>query len=50
MRFHDVDLPREVMHAVADLGFRYCTPIQAKSLPHALKGRDLTGRAQTGTA
>ncbi len=48
-RFHDVDLPDPVMHAIADLGFAYCTPIQAEALPATLAGRDLAGRAQTGT-
>ena len=48
-RFHDFDLPDSVMHAVADLGFAYCTPIQAMALPTALQGRDIVGRAQTGT-
>ena len=48
-RFHDLDLPLEIMHAVADLGFSYCTPIQAEALPHTLAGKDLIGRAQTGT-
>jgi len=37
------------MHAVADLGFSYCTPIQAQILPHTLAGKDATGKAQTGT-
>ncbi len=49
MRFHDLDLPTELLHAVADLGFRYCTPIQAEVLPAAIAGRDIAGRAQTGT-
>ncbi len=48
-RFQDLDLPAEVLRAVADLGFRYCMPIQAGVLPHALQGRDIAGRAQTGT-
>jgi ATP-dependent RNA helicase RhlB len=48
-RFHDFDLPDEILHAVADLGFQYCTPIQAASLSHALAGRNVAGRAQTGT-
>ena len=37
------------MHAVSDLGFEYCTPIQAEILPKALSGSDVTGKAQTGT-
>ncbi|WP_210395448.1 ATP-dependent RNA helicase RhlB [Motiliproteus sediminis] len=49
VRFHDLDLPDVVMRAVADLGFEYCSPIQAKSLVHTLDGRDLVGKAQTGT-
>jgi ATP-dependent RNA helicase RhlB len=48
-RFHDFDLPDSVMHAIQDLGFTYCTPIQAEILPAALNGRDAFGRAQTGT-
>jgi len=48
-RFHDFDLPAPLMHAVFDLGFQYCTPIQAEILPSTLDGRDATGRAQTGT-
>ena len=37
------------MHAIADAGFEYCTPIQAEILPSTLKGQDAFGRAQTGT-
>ena len=48
-RFQDFDLPAEIMHAIADLGFQYCTPIQARSLAHALAGQNVAGRAQTGT-
>lgn len=48
-RFHDLGLPTELLHAIADLNFQYCTPVQAGVLPEALKGRDIVGRAQTGT-
>ena len=48
-RFHDFDIRPEVMHAIYDLGFQYCTPIQAGILPKALEGLDSAGRAQTGT-
>ena len=48
-RFHDLDLPDCIMHAIQDLGFEYCTPIQAESLPAAIRGRDTIGQAQTGT-
>ena len=48
-RFHDFPLRAELMHAIHDLGFPYCTPIQAQVLGYTLKGRDAIGRAQTGT-
>ncbi len=48
-RFHDFSLPETIMHAIADLGFLYCTPVQAKALPVVLQGTDLIGRANTGT-
>jgi ATP-dependent RNA helicase RhlB len=48
-RFHDFDLPDRLLHAIHDLGFEYCTPIQAEILPSTLSGKDASGRAQTGT-
>ncbi|MHA6193186.1 ATP-dependent RNA helicase RhlB [Pseudomonas wadenswilerensis] len=48
-RFHDFKLSAELMHAIHDLGFPYCTPIQAQVLGFTLRGQDAIGRAQTGT-
>ena len=48
-RFHDLSLPPPLMHAIYEQGFRYCTPIQDKALPAALAGKDLIGKANTGT-
>ena len=48
-RFHDFDLPKALMHAIEDLGFRYASPIQAESLPIVLDGEDIVAKAQTGT-
>ncbi|MCP4698239.1 MAG: ATP-dependent RNA helicase RhlB [Gammaproteobacteria bacterium] len=48
-RFHDLNLPVGVMHAIADESFEYCTPIQAEAMPRTLAGKDLVGQAQTGT-
>ncbi|MBA4272979.1 MAG: ATP-dependent RNA helicase RhlB, partial [Pseudomonas sp.] len=48
-RFHDFKLSPELMHAIQDLGFPYCTPIQAQVLGFTLAGKDAIGRAQTGT-
>jgi ATP-dependent RNA helicase RhlB len=49
VRFHDLNLPDPILHAIQDLGFHYCTPIQAEIMPSTLAGKDATGRAQTGT-
>ncbi len=48
-RFHDFSLPLGLMHAIADLDFKYCTPIQEKALPDAMTGKDIIARAGTGT-
>ena len=48
-RFQDMNLPEAVFHAIADLNFQYCTPIQAEILPLTLAGKDMAGKAQTGT-
>ncbi len=48
-RFHDLELPETLMHSIADLGFEYCTPIQAQVMPITREGKNVAGRAQTGT-
>lgn len=48
-RFHDLGLPDVVMRGIHQLGFQYCSPIQAETLPATLRGRDAIGQAQTGT-
>ncbi len=48
-RFYDMDLADELLHAISDLGYQYCTPIQAEILPALLDSRDGMGQAQTGT-
>jgi len=48
-RFQDFALPLPLMHAIADLEFAYCTPIQSGILPFSLADYDVTGQAQTGT-
>jgi ATP-dependent RNA helicase RhlB len=42
-------MPDEVRWGIAEAGFVFATPIQAKTLPIALAGRDVAGQAQTGT-
>jgi ATP-dependent RNA helicase RhlB len=48
-RFHDFSIPLKVMRAIADQKFQYCTPIQEKALADVLAGKDLVGKANTGT-
>ena len=48
-RFEDFALPDDLLRAIADLGFHYCTPIQREVLPYSLADYDVTGQAQTGT-
>lgn len=48
-KFADLGLHPSVLDALNKVGFTYCTPIQALSLPLALQGKDVAGQAQTGT-
>lgn len=48
-RFQDFDLPVEILHAVYDAGFKYCSPIQAATLTQTMEGFNVAGKAQTGT-
>lgn len=47
--FSSLDLPDEIRAGVENAGFEVCTPIQAKTLPITLDGKDVAGQAQTGT-
>ncbi len=49
VRFHDFNLPLTLMRGIHELGYKYCTPIQAEVLGATLQGRDAIGKAQTGT-
>ncbi len=48
-RFHDLDISKEVLHAVYDLEFQYCSQVQAEVLPKSMSGEDIIVQAQTGT-
>jgi ATP-dependent RNA helicase RhlB len=48
-RFDEFNLPTEVLSGLNDAGFTFCTPIQSRTLPVSLAGRDVAGQAQTGT-
>src|ERR1700683_1370404 len=47
--FASLGLLNEVMAGIKQAGFVDCTPIQAQTLPLALAGRDVGGKAQPGT-
>ena len=47
--FAGLDLAQPILRAIADEGYTTPTPIQGKSIPPLLEGRDLLGVAQTGT-
>ena len=49
MKFSDLGLSSKLSRAVTDLGYEAPTPIQEKSIPVVLMGRDILGSAQTGT-
>mgnify|MGYP001303384597 CR=1 FL=1 len=47
--FEDFKINKQLQYAIEDLGFEKPTPIQAKSFPVIMSGRDVVGIAQTGT-
>jgi len=47
--FTDLDLPKALHKALNDIGFKEPTPIQVKSFPVIMSGKDAVGIAQTGT-
>jgi ATP-dependent RNA helicase DeaD len=47
--FGDFGLDPRLVRAVEAAGYTQPTPIQAKTIPHLIKGRDVLGQAQTGT-
>ena len=47
--FRDLHLDEEVLSALVDLGYEAPSPIQARTIPPMLEGRDVLGQAQTGT-
>ena len=49
MPFSGLGLSEPINKALTDLGFEKPTPIQEKSIPIILQGKDLIGSAQTGT-
>ena len=49
MKFESLSLSKSLLRSLASAGYHEPTPIQQQTIPHALKGRDVVGCAQTGT-
>lgn len=47
--FASLGLPQELCTVVQGLGYEMPTPVQSRSIPILLSGRDFIGQAQTGT-
>jgi ATP-dependent RNA helicase RhlB len=49
LRFTELPIHEDILFGLQEMEFKYCTPIQEQSLPHLLEGKDIAGKAQTGT-
>ncbi|MEL6325713.1 MAG: DEAD/DEAH box helicase [Cyanobacteria bacterium J06626_23] len=47
--FEQLELAPPILQAIDQVGYETPSPIQAKSIPALLEGRDILGQAQTGT-
>ena len=49
MRFNELNLSREVLQAIDEMGFVSPSEVQEQTIPEILDGHDLLAQAQTGT-
>lgn len=49
LRFEEIDLSNDMQKGISAMGFEEASPIQEKSIPIILEGKDIIGQAQTGT-
>lgn len=49
MKFEDMALNRQLLDAIAAVGYTEPTPVQEQAIPKILAGQDVLGIAQTGT-
>src|SRR5690625_34303 len=47
--FKELNLSEPILKSLDTMGFEEATPIQAETIPLAMKGEDVIGQAQTGT-
>jgi ATP-dependent RNA helicase DeaD len=48
-RFDEMQLSTELQKAIKDMGFEELTPIQSRTIPLIMEGKDVIGQARTGT-
>ena len=49
MKFTDLDLKPKILAALRDMQYIDLTPVQEKTFPHVLSGRDIIAKAETGS-
>ena len=49
MRFNELNLSREVLQSIEEMGFENPSEVQENTIPKILEGHDLLAQAQTGT-
>ena len=49
LKFSELGLSQDILDAIKTHGYVEATPIQEKTIPLTLSGRDVIGQAQTGT-
>ncbi len=49
LSFTDLNLTAPLLKALEGIGYETPSPIQAKTIPHIINGKDIVGMAQTGT-
>ncbi|HSA35863.1 MAG TPA: DEAD/DEAH box helicase, partial [Methanomassiliicoccales archaeon] len=47
--FTDLQISKEIIKAMNDMGWEEPTPVQIEAIPVGLKGDDMYAQAQTGT-
>ena len=47
--FRDLNLSKELLQGLDEVGYETPSPIQAQAIPHLMQGLDILGHAPTGT-
>ena len=47
--FEELNIRKEILKGILELGYELPTPIQAQAIPRLYAGEDIIGQAQTGT-